>query len=211
MQRACDLAISAILLAIALPLLAGIAIAILLCDGWPIFYRQVRSGKQGIPFTILKFRSMAVGVKGSEITAGGDRRITRIGHVLRRYKLDELPQLWNVLRGDMSLIGPRPEVPRYVDPADPAWSRVHSVRPGITDLATLIYRDEETILASFADPERGYRETVLPAKLALNLEYLQRRSPVRDFWLLLLTIRYSFWPGCFDATMVKESILRRKG
>jgi lipopolysaccharide/colanic/teichoic acid biosynthesis glycosyltransferase len=209
MQRVWDFSISAGLLAIALPLLAAIALAILLADGRPVIYRQRRIGRYGAPFTILKFRSMQTGCGGVEVTAGGDSRVTRIGRVLRRYKLDELPQLWNVLRGDMSLVGPRPEVPRYVDAADPVWKRVHLVRPGLTDLATLVYRDEETILAGFDDPERAYRESVLPAKLALNLEYLERRSPVRDLKLLMLTIRHSFWPGRFEACAVKQSILPR--
>ena len=165
-------------------------------DGRPVLFRQRRVGRHGEPFTILKFRSMRMRRGGPEITSSGDGRVTRTGRFLRRYKLDELPQLWNVVRGDMSLIGPRPELPRYVDPL-PAWRAVHRVRPGITDLATLVYRDEERVLAGFPDPERGYRETVLPAKLALNLEYLQRRSPSRDLKLLALTVRYSFWPGRF--------------
>jgi lipopolysaccharide/colanic/teichoic acid biosynthesis glycosyltransferase len=209
MQRAFDLLVSAILLAIALPLMAAIGMAILWDDGWPVLFRQRRAGRHGKPFTILKFRSMRR-CRGAGITARGDARVTRAGRFLRQYKLDELPQLWNVLWGDMSLVGPRPEVPRYVDTADPAWRRVHRVRPGITDLATLVYRDEELILAGFPDPERGYLDTVLPAKLALNLEYLDRRSPARDLRLLALTIRYSFWPGRFDAHRVRDSVLRRK-
>ena len=146
---------------------------------------------------------------GTAITSGGDRRITPVGKVLRRYKLDEFPQLWNVVRGDMSFIGPRPEVPCFVDSGDPVWQAVHSVRPGITDLATLVYRDEEKLLAGFADPERGYREAVLPAKLALNLQYLERRSAARDLKLLALTIRYSFVPGGFDPERVRQAILPR--
>ena len=210
MQRAFDLVMSAILLAVACPLMAAIAMAILWDDGRPVLFRQRRVGRHGEPFTILKFRSMRMRRGGPEITSSGDHRVTRTGRFLRRYKLDELPQLWNVLRGEMSLVGPRPEVPRYVDPAEPAWRRVHLVRPGITDLATLVYRDEELILAGFPDPERGYLDTVLPAKLALNLEYLDRRSPSRDLRLLALTVCYSFWPGRFDAHRVRDAVLRRR-
>ncbi len=210
MQRIFEALVSAILMALALPLMAVIAIAILCDDGWPVLFRQRRAGRHGAPFTILKFRSMRRCGEGAEITARGDARVTRTGRVLRRHKLDELPQLWNVLCGDMSLVGPRPEVPRYVDLSDPTWRRVHRVRPGITDLATLVYRDEELILAGFPDPERGYLDTVLPAKLALNVEYLERRSPARDLRLLALTVRYSFWPRSFDAHRVRDSVLRRK-
>jgi lipopolysaccharide/colanic/teichoic acid biosynthesis glycosyltransferase len=210
MQRAFDLVVSAILLVIACPLMAAIAMAILWDDGRPVLFRQRRAGRYGEPFTILKFRSMRMDRGGPEITSSGDDRVTRTGRFLRRYKLDELPQLWNVLWGEMSLVGPRPEVPRYVDPAEPAWRRVHRVRPGITDLATLVYRDEELILAGFPDPERGYLDTVLPAKLALNLEYLDRRSPSRDLRLLALTVRYSFWPGRFDAHRIRDAVLRRR-
>ena len=210
MQRIFEALVSAILMALALPLMAVIAIAILCDDGWPVLFRQRRAGRHGAPFTILKFRSMRRYGEGAEITARGDARVTRTGRVLRRHKLDELPQLWNVLCGDMSLVGPRPEVPRYVDLSDPTWRRVHRVRPGITDLATLVYRDEELILAGFPDPERGYLDTVLPAKLALNVEYLERRSPARDLRLLALTVRYSFWPRSFDAHRVRDSVLRRK-
>ena len=210
MRRVSDVAVSALLLAIAFPAMAVIAAAILWDDGAPFLFGQPRIGRFRRQFTILKFRSMRKAGGGVEITSSGDPRVTRVGRFLRRYKLDELPQLWNVLRGDMSLVGPRPEVPRYVDPNEPAWSEVHRVRPGITDLATLVYRDEERILAGFGDPEQGYREVVLPAKLLLNLEYLRCRSVLRDLKLLALTIRYSFWPAGFNARSVMESILHRK-
>jgi lipopolysaccharide/colanic/teichoic acid biosynthesis glycosyltransferase len=207
MRRAFDFGTALMLLLAASPLLALVALAVRLQDGGPVLFRQERIGRHGRPFSLYKFRSMSTGGKGTAITAGGDRRITRVGRLLRRYKLDELPQLWNVVRGDMSLIGPRPEVPCFVDSADPVWQAVHSVRPGITDLATLVYRDEERILAGFPDPERGYRETVLPAKLALNLQYLERRSPARDLKLLALTIRYSFIPAGFDPERIKQVLL----
>jgi lipopolysaccharide/colanic/teichoic acid biosynthesis glycosyltransferase len=184
-----------------------LAFAVRLQDGGPVFFRQERIGRHGQPFLVWKFRSMSTRKHGAAVTAGGDPRITPLGTMLRRYKLDELPQLWNVLRGDMSFIGPRPEVPYFVDSGNPTWQAVHRVRPGITDLATLVYRDEERVLAGFSDPERAYRETVLPAKLALNLRYMERRSPVRDLKLLALTVRYSFVPSGFDPDYVVNAIL----
>jgi lipopolysaccharide/colanic/teichoic acid biosynthesis glycosyltransferase len=209
MRRTLDFGAACLLLLLASPLLAVIAAAVRLQDGGPILFRQERVGRHGRPFLLWKFRSMSTAKTGTAITAGGDRRVTPLGRILRRYKLDELPQLWNVVRGDMSFIGPRPEVPCFVDPADPMWRAVHRVRPGITDLATLVYRDEESILAGFADPERGYREAVLPAKLALNLQYLAQRSAVRDLKLLALTVRYSFVPAGFDANRIRQAILPR--
>jgi lipopolysaccharide/colanic/teichoic acid biosynthesis glycosyltransferase len=209
MRRTFDFATALLFLLLAAPFLVLIALAVRLQDGGPVLFRQERIGRHGSPFQLWKFRSMRMNNDGAAITSGGDQRITPFGKVLRRYKFDELPQLWNVVRGDMSFIGPRPEVPCFVDSADPVWQAVHSVRPGITDLATLVYRDEERILAGFADPERGYREAVLPAKLALNLQYLERRSTARDLKLLALTIRYSFVPGGFDPERVRQAILPR--
>ena len=207
MRRVFDFLTASMLLLLVSPILLVIALAVRLQDGGPVLFRQERIGRHGKPFQLWKFRSMSTNNRGTAITSGGDRRITPLGRMLRRYKLDELPQLWNVLRGDMSFIGPRPEVPCFVDSSDPVWQTVHSVRPGITDLATLVYRDEESILAGYSDPERGYREAVLPAKLALNLEYLERRSAMRDLKLLALTVRYSFIPGGFDPDRIKQAIL----
>jgi lipopolysaccharide/colanic/teichoic acid biosynthesis glycosyltransferase len=209
MRRLLDLTSGLLLLALAAPLMGLIALAVRLHDRGPVFYRQLRVGRHGKLFTILKFRSMRMNNAGSSITSSGDDRITPVGRLLRRYKLDELPQMRNVVRGDMSMIGPRPEVPKFVDESDPVWRAVHRVRPGITDLATLVYRDEEQVLARYADPERGYRETVLPAKLKLNLEYLERRTAARDLKLLALTIRYSFVPAGFHPGRVKDAILPR--
>ena len=205
--RLFDCGAALLVLLLASPLLLLIAAAVRLQDRGPVFFLQERVGRGGRPFRLWKFRTMRASGHGRAITCSGDGRVTPVGAVLRAYKLDELPQLWNVLRGDMSLIGPRPEVPCFVDACSPVWRAVHSVRPGITDLATLVYRDEERILAAFTDPERGYRDTVLPAKLALNLEYLERRSLGRDLKLLALTVRYSFWPAGFDAERIKKAIL----
>jgi lipopolysaccharide/colanic/teichoic acid biosynthesis glycosyltransferase len=209
MPRFLDLIASTLMLIAALPLMLLLAMAVKVQDGGPVFFRQQRVGRNGHPFTLWKFRSMSIRNEGAAITSSGDRRITPLGRLLRRYKLDELPQLWNVMRGDMSLIGPRPEVPGFVDARDPVWRAVHSVRPGITDLATLVYRDEERILAGFDDPERGYRDAVLPAKLALNLEYIRQRSLARDLKLLALTIRYSFVRDGFDPERIRHAILPR--
>jgi lipopolysaccharide/colanic/teichoic acid biosynthesis glycosyltransferase len=181
------------------PALLALAIAILLEDGWPVLFRQERIGRNFRRFQLVKFRSMRAGLPGIRITAGDDPRVSRLGRILRRYKLDELPQLWNVFTGEMSLVGPRPEVPEYVDADNPAWRVVLQVRPGITDLASLVYRDEEEILSGAPDPERRYRESVLPAKQALNLRYLRHASFWLDLNLILLTIRYSFFPARFDA------------
>jgi lipopolysaccharide/colanic/teichoic acid biosynthesis glycosyltransferase len=148
---------------------------------------------------------MRTGAPSSAITAAGDRRVTRAGAWLRRFKLDELPQLFNVLRGDMSLVGPRPEVPEYVNAESPMWRAVLQVRPGITDLATLVYRNEEALLGASDNAEVFYRESVLPAKLLLNLEYLCRRSFRHDVKLIWLTIRYSLSPERFDADRIRKA------
>lgn len=194
------------LLALA-PLLALIAVLVRREDGGPVLFRQVRIGRRGLPFELLKFRSMRTSSGGPVITAAGDNRITKIGQKLRDYKLDELPQLWNVVRGDMSLVGPRPEVSRYVVPSNTVWRQVLSVRPGITDLATLVFRNEEELLGRAEDPERLYREVVLPEKLELNLSYLQRSTPLLDLKLILLTLRYSFYRKGFEPEAVKRRLL----
>jgi lipopolysaccharide/colanic/teichoic acid biosynthesis glycosyltransferase len=203
-ERVLDLAFAAAGLVFLAPVFAGIALWVLWDDGTPVFFRQTRVGWKGKPFVIWKFRTMSVGARGRAITAAGDRRITRAGSWLRKLKLDELPQLFNVLRGDMSLIGPRPEVPEYVQFDSTLWQAVLQVRPGITDLATLMHRDEEEILGGSGDPHAFYRETVLPAKLRMNLAYLRSRSCWQDFRLILLTIRCSFFPGTFNRDYVSK-------
>jgi lipopolysaccharide/colanic/teichoic acid biosynthesis glycosyltransferase len=150
---------------------------------------------------------MRAGGSGSAITVAGDRRVTRVGAILRKFKLDELPQFINVLKGDMSMVGPRPEVPEFVEQGNYLWDQVLMVRPGITDLATLLYRNEEQLLASSAQPELDYNRTILPAKLALNIEYMRSRSLWRDIRLLVLTAWYSLFPGRFHGQQV-ERLLR---
>ena len=192
-------------LVLLLPVFAVLAVAIVLDDGPPILFRQTRIGRGGRPFRLWKFRTMRVGSRGRAITAAGDHRVTRVGAALRKWKLDELPQLFNVLVGDMSLVGPRPEVPEFVEPDSPVWDAVLKVRPGITDLATLFYRSEERLLGAARDPVAFYRETVLPAKLRLNLKYMASRSFAQDLRLIWLSIRYSLFPAGFDAERIRRS------
>jgi lipopolysaccharide/colanic/teichoic acid biosynthesis glycosyltransferase len=187
------------------PVFAGLALVVLLDDGPPVFFSQIRVGKNGKPFRIWKFRTMRVGSRGSVITAAGDSRVTQAGAALRRWKLDELPQLFNVLKGDMSLVGPRPEAAEHVHLETPVWQAVLQVRPGITDLASLLYRNEEELLGAVDDPNTFYRESVLPAKLLLNLAYLRSRSFWLDLRLILLTVWYSLLPERFDPDRVKKT------
>lgn len=177
------------------PLLLVAAAAILAEDGRPIFFRQKRIGQMGRPFEMWKLRSMRMWNGGLAITAAGDSRILRVGRYLRKFKIDELPQLWNVLRGEMKLVGPRPEVPQFVDYTLAIWQKVLAVPPGLTDLATLIFRNEEELLATFNDPEQFYRERILPAKLQLNLKYLEQRCLSTDVKLILITIISCLFPN----------------
>jgi lipopolysaccharide/colanic/teichoic acid biosynthesis glycosyltransferase len=184
-----------------------IATLLILAEGRPVLFRQKRIGQNGCPFLILKFRTMRQGSGGPAITTAGDGRVTKAGGWLRALKIDELPQLMNVVRGEMSLIGPRPEVPEYVELDDQLWQKVLAVRPGITDLATLAFRNEEAMLGPDTDPGVYYRSVILPEKLRLNLQYQRSRSLPRDFKLLWMTARYSFFPQGFD----RDRILRSFG
>lgn len=190
-KRLFDLAVSGSALLIFLPVMAIVAIVIRLDTSGPILFRQTRVGRYGRSFTIFKYRTMTdrPAALGYEITLHRDPRITRSGAFLRHWKLDELPQLWNVLRGEMSIVGPRPEVPKYVE-LYPQSERdiVLSVRPGITDPASIKYRSEADILAGAADPERMYREVILPDKLALAVNYARHVSVRRDVGIILRTV-----------------------
>jgi len=188
------------------PLFLSLALFIRCADGRPIFFRQIRIGQHGRPFRIWKFRTMRNVRSGTRVTASADQRVTSIGKILRKYKLDELPQLVNVLVGEMSLIGPRPEVPEFVRIEEPSWQKVLSVKPGITDAASLVYRDEEAILGGRPDPESYYRETVLPAKLQLNIRHLESRCLAHDFKLLAMTVQCSFFPTSEDAQRVRKAL-----
>lgn len=189
LKRPFDLLASAAGLIILSPLFALIALLIRLTSPGPILYRATRIGQGGREFTLYKFRSMVVGAdqRGPGITAAGDPRITPVGRILRRAKLDELPQLWNVLRGDMSLVGPRPEDPRYVALYTPEQRRVLAVRPGITSLASIEYRHEEAAL-DCAGCEGRYVQEVMPAKLAIDLRYVQQATLPGDIVIILRTL-----------------------
>jgi lipopolysaccharide/colanic/teichoic acid biosynthesis glycosyltransferase len=188
------------------PVLAAIAAAIVLSSGRPVFFRQPRVGLHGAPFEIWKFRSMRKGSAGPAITAAQDRRTTSVGAILRRFKLDELPQLWNIATGSMRFVGPRPEIPRFVDLADPVWQRILSVPPGITDPATLLYRNEEMLLSGAPDVEEHYRQVVLPKKLQFSLEYLDIRSWTTDLAIISFTVIVSFIPSASSALQARWAL-----
>lgn len=187
-KRLFDAVCAAVGLVLMAPLLLIAAVWVKVDSPGPVLFRQTRVGRFGVPFTIHKFRTMRV-EPGAAITVGADPRITRSGHFLRQTKLDELPQLWDVLRGAMSLVGPRPELPHYVAlyPAD-LRERVLAVRPGITDPASLAFSHEAELLAAAADPEREYREVILPAKLKLSADYAATASLGADLRLILATL-----------------------
>ena len=192
MKRFLDLTASSLGLLALLPAFGIIALLIKIDSPGPIFFRQVRVGRMGREFRIHKFRTMFTDSTGNapELTVRGDRRITRIGRTLRRYKLDELPQLIDVLRGDMSLVGPRPEVPKYVDRWDERTRTILlSVRPGITDLASLEFRHENEMLEGSENPEIKYVEEIAPAKNRLAVHYVENRSVWLDMKILVNTLR----------------------
>jgi len=195
-KRVFDFVVGVIALLLLSPMLLVVALLVRLSSKGPAIYRQKRVGRDGKVFRIAKFRSMfeAADKTGPAITSTGDPRITPVGRVLRLGKLDELPQLWNVVLGDMSLVGPRPEVPAYVDFYSDSQRRVLTVRPGITDPASIAYRWEEKLLGARPDPERYYRDVVLPEKLAMNLDYIDRISLSYDLSLLLRTTGILFSP-----------------
>lgn len=191
-KRLFDLLLAAPALLLLAPAFALIALAIKLDSPGPVFFRQVRVGRHGVPFRIHKFRTMRHDPldAGRQITVGADTRITRVGALLRDSKIDELPQLIDVLAGTMSLVGPRPEVPRYVALYPAAVrEKVLSVRPGITDLASIEFRRESELLAAAADPERAYVEQVLPAKLRLAQAYVERSGVRTDLQVIGRTLR----------------------
>lgn len=188
-KRLLDVALSLLGLVLLSPLLVALALWIKRDSPGPVFYRGLRVGRHGRPFRIYKFRTMVADAErlGGPSTADNDPRITPAGRFLRKYKLDELPQLLNVLRGEMSLVGPRPEVPEYVALYNEEERTVLSVRPGITDWASLWNSDEGAVLATAADPEELYRELIRPTKLYLQLQYVRTRSLGTDLRILALT------------------------
>ncbi len=189
-KRMFDVLVSTMILVATSPLLLIVAVAVRLSSRGPILFRQARVGFGGKDFILLKFRSMTVrtGSEQGSFDAGNTSRITRVGAVIRKSKLDELPQLWNVIVGDMSLVGPRPEVRKWVDVDPDQWAYVHTVKPGITDPASIIYRNEEELLAASADPELTYRNEILPRKLALYRTYVDTQTFWGDVRILLQTV-----------------------
>jgi lipopolysaccharide/colanic/teichoic acid biosynthesis glycosyltransferase len=171
------------------PVMMAIALAIAISSRGPLLFSQHRVGRRGRPFRVYKFRSMVHNAAqlGTSVTTAVDHRITGIGRILRRTKLDELPQLWNVLKGDMSFVGPRPDVPEIVDRYTPEMRHILDVRPGITSIATLYLRDEESLLALSSDPDRVYEEILVPFKVALALQHAERDAFLFDMKILLHT------------------------
>lgn len=191
MKRLFDIVASSLGLIVLSPLFVVLAVWIKADSEGPVFYRQTRVGRNNKDFRLFKFRSMRPGSdRAGLITVGGrDPRVTRSGYYIRKYKLDEFPQLINVLKGDMSLVGPRPEVRKYVDMYTVEQRRVLSVRPGITSLASIRYRNENDILAASEDPDRTYIEQVMPDKLAIDLEYVEHAGLLTDIKLIFTTFR----------------------
>jgi lipopolysaccharide/colanic/teichoic acid biosynthesis glycosyltransferase len=189
-KRIFDLAFSAIILVVFLPVVLLLAIWIKSSSPGPVFYRGRRVGLGGKPFSIFKFRTMVINADqiGGPSTAEDDPRITTVGKFIRRYKLDEIPQFLNVLMGDMSIVGPRPEVQQYVDMYTEEEKKILTAKPGITDYASIKYHNEGEILAGSSDPEQAYLEKIRPGKLKLQLQYVQNRSFVEDVRIVFATV-----------------------
>jgi len=189
-KRIFDIVFSFIGLVLLLPFFIIIALLIVIDSPGGVFYKQARVGKNGIDFYLFKFRSMRTGAdkKGLLTVGGRDSRITRMGYFIRKYKIDELPQLLNVFLGDMSLVGPRPEVRKYVDLYNEEQKQVLSVKPGITDYASIEYSNENEILGKAENPERVYINEIMPAKLELNLKYIDEQGIITDLKIIFKTI-----------------------
>lgn len=195
MKRIFDLFSSFFGIVFLFPILIIISIAILATDGFPILFKQRRVGFEGHDFWLYKFRTMTNKKDASlgSFDAGDSSRITKIGRILRKAKLDELPQLFNVFIGDMSIVGPRPEVRKWVEIFPEKWEIIHRIKPGITDPASIVYRDEEVLLKKSSKPERTYREQILPHKLALYEDYVRNRTFIKDINIIFKTIASLFF------------------
>src|SRR5215472_3011097 len=208
-KRLFDIFVAGLGLVLGLPWFALVALLMKLSDRGPVFYKQIRIGRFGRPFQIWKFRTMVVGAgkMGPLVTQTHDPRVTRIGRILRKTKIDELPQLWNVLKGDMSLVGPRPQVPRYIERLTPAQREMLQHRPGITDMASLKFRNEQDLLSGAADVDDFYIRYCLPRKIALNLQYARKASLPYDIWIILQTL-CPYWVGvlAFYAVVLVSSL-----
>jgi lipopolysaccharide/colanic/teichoic acid biosynthesis glycosyltransferase len=190
MKRILDIVGALVGVVLLSPLLAMVWLAVVLESGLPGLFRQRRMGRGGSEFSLYKFRTMTVqrGTERGSFDAGSSARVTRVGKLLRKTKLDELPQLWNVLVGDMSLVGPRPEVRKWVEAYPDRWARVLAARPGITDPASIEFRNEEELLAAAPEPEAYYRNVILPRKLDMYEGYVETRSFWGDVGILLKTV-----------------------
>jgi len=203
-------------LVVSSPLLFLAAVLIRATSPGPVLFRQKRVGLFGKLFELIKLRSMRIGNEGTQVTAKGDIRVTQVGRLLRKSKLDELPELWNVARGELSLVGPRPEVPKYVNLEDPLWQRVLEARPGITDPVTLKLRNEEELLATCeGDPEIFYLKTLQPYKLFGYVQYLRKRNWRSDVNVILRTVSAVIFaskappPGAEEIVRVVKEYLPR--
>lgn len=195
LPRALEAVVALVGLVALLPFLIFVGLIVAASCGRPVLFSQVRIGRNGIPFVLYKFRTMHRSNSGPQVTSSDDARITRVGRFLRKMKFDEFPELWNVLRGDMSLVGPRPEVPCYVDLHNPMWQLVLKARPGLTDPTTLTLRNEETLLSRVkGDRERFYMEVLLPFKLRAYAEYIRSRSLRTDLGILWRTAMAIVFP-----------------
>lgn len=194
LKRLLDIAVSAVLLLLLSPFFLLLAVAVKIDSPGPVFYRQVRVGRYNRDFKIYKFRTMVKDADkiGPPLTSGKDPRITRVGSLIRKLRLDEFSQLLNVLGGSMSLVGPRPEVRRYVDAYTPEFMATLLIRPGITAPSSIAFKDEDRLLNAGGDPEKIYLEKILPPKMAMNLEYLRRISVMRDIRIIFQTIAAVF-------------------
>ncbi len=203
--RPIEAAIAIVGLIVSGPIIALAATAVALTSPGPVIFRQKRVGLKGRHFVLFKIRTMRVASGGPQVTAGDDSRVTKVGKLLRKTKLDELPELWNILKGDMSLIGPRPEVPRYVDLGNPEWLMVLQARPGLTDPMTLRLRNEEELLAQVkGDRERFYLEMLQPFKLRGYINYLESRSWMSDLKVLWQTVVAVALPTMTDQPSMDE-------
>ena len=189
LKRLFDIIVSFAGLAVLLPVIAGLCLVVRCSSPGPVFFRQERVGRHGRLFAAVKFRTMYCGAEASgTVTASADPRITPAGRILRILKLDELPQLWNVLIGTMSLVGPRPDVPGYADRLQGETRKILDLRPGITGPASLYFRHEEQLLAAAPDPKRYNDDIIWPIKVAMNLDYLKSRSMLKDIGFILITL-----------------------
>ena len=196
MKRLFDILVSLAGLLLLQPFFVVIAILIKMDSAGPVFFRQQRIGRNFTRFIIYKFRTMVVDAEknGLRITSRGDNRVTRVGRILRKLKIDELPQLINVLKGEMSLVGPRPEVEEYVKLYEQDYTEILKSRPGITDVSSIIFREEEVVLKNQIDPEWYYKKILLPEKIRLSKEYTKNSSFLYDLKLVLTTIHKIFYP-----------------